>query len=142
MTVNLVIKLIFVIFFPVSLFSAWILVFLVSVFSLCFIIYTRRRRAYDEKLALTIDPDDDIRENIVSYHDEGAGEEDMHAYDITPLRIPIGLPSAVPPFPAKDDPGLNGTGTGRKPVLPPDVAKGLGGRLPRPGVRGKWTRFA
>lgn len=35
------------------------------------------------------DPDDDVRENIISYDDEGGGEDDMHAFDITPLRIPI-----------------------------------------------------
>ncbi|XP_055343968.1 neural-cadherin-like isoform X2 [Paramacrobiotus metropolitanus] len=80
-------------------------------FFVCIIFYTRRRRAYDEKMALTIDPDDDIRENIVSYHDEGAGEEDMQAYDITPLRIPIG--PGVLPHPGKDDPS-------RKAILPPE----------------------
>lgn len=31
----------------------------------------------------------DVRENIISYDDEGGGEDDMQAYDITPLRIPI-----------------------------------------------------
>lgn len=35
------------------------------------------------------DADDDVRENIISYDDEGGGEDDMHAYDITPLRIPV-----------------------------------------------------
>jgi hypothetical protein len=81
--------------------------FVLAVFLLAFILYTRRRRAYDEKMALTIDPDDDIRENIVSYHDEGAGEEDMQAYDITPLRIPIN---------PKDSPGI-----GRKPMIPSEA---------------------
>ena len=33
--------------------------------------------------------DDDVRENIISYDDEGGGEDDMNQYDITPLRIPI-----------------------------------------------------
>lgn len=35
------------------------------------------------------DHDDDVRENIISYDDEGGGEDDMHAFDITPLRIPV-----------------------------------------------------
>lgn len=35
------------------------------------------------------DHDDDVRENIINYDDEGGGEDDMHAFDITPLRIPV-----------------------------------------------------
>ena len=30
-----------------------------------------------------------MRENIINYADEGGGEDDMNAFDITPLRIPI-----------------------------------------------------
>lgn len=78
-------------------------------------------------MALTIDPDDDIRENIVSYHDEGAGEEDMQAYDITPLRIPIGQTPGVQP--SKDEVAAAAS---RKPILPPEAGKGLG---PRGGLR-------
>lgn len=37
----------------------------------------------------TNDQDDDVRENIISYDDEGGGEDDMQAFDITPLRIPV-----------------------------------------------------
>lgn len=59
-------------------------------------------------MALSMEPDDDIRENIVSYHDEGAGEEDMHAYDITPLRIPIGIGKEAPLI-------------GRKPMIPSEA---------------------
>jgi len=33
-----------------------------------------------------------VRENIINYEDEGGGEDDMTAYDITPLQIPIGGP--------------------------------------------------
>ena len=35
------------------------------------------------------DIDDDVRENIINYADEGGGEDDMNAFDITPLRIPV-----------------------------------------------------
>lgn len=41
--------------------------------------------------------DDDVRENIISYDDEGGGEDDMNAYDITPLRIPIDPSGATLP---------------------------------------------
>lgn len=40
--------------------------------------------------------DDDVRENIINYSDEGGGEDDVNAYDITPLRIPID-PSGLRP---------------------------------------------
>ena len=55
---------------------------------LIYVEYTRRR----ESTARYAGPDDDVRENIINYEDEGGGEDDMTAYDITPLQIPIGGP--------------------------------------------------
>lgn len=49
--------------------------------------YSRNRRS-DEKFSLN-EVDDDVRENIITYEDEGGGEDDMQAFDITPLRIAV-----------------------------------------------------
>ncbi|GFT15982.1 neural-cadherin [Trichonephila clavipes] len=69
---------------------------------LVIVAYTRNRRP-NQKYGHG-DVDDDVRENIISYDDEGGGEDDMNAYDITPLRIPIdstGTPIGAKPGPEK-----------------------------------------
>ncbi|XP_076325233.1 neural cadherin isoform X1 [Tachypleus tridentatus] len=79
---------------------ASIAVYLILV--LVIVAYTRSRRP-DGKYGHG-EVDDDVRENIISYDDEGGGEDDMNAYDITPLRIPIdanGLPIGAKPGPEK-----------------------------------------
>ena len=62
---------------------------LFSVLVLVFVVYNRRREAQIKYPG----PDDDVRENIINYEDEGGGEDDMTAFDITPLQIPIADPS-------------------------------------------------
>lgn len=57
-----------------------------AVLVLMFVVYNRRREAHIKYPG----PDDDVRENIINYDDEGGGEDDMTAFDITPLQIPIG----------------------------------------------------
>ncbi|XP_071744986.1 neural-cadherin isoform X6 [Lepeophtheirus salmonis] len=52
---------------------------------LVFVVYNRRREAQIKYP----NPDDDVRENIINYEDEGGGEDDMTAFDITPLQIPV-----------------------------------------------------
>ena len=59
-----------------------------TVMVLIYVVYSRRR----ESTVRYAGPDDDVRENIINYEDEGGGEDDMTAYDITPLQIPIGGP--------------------------------------------------
>ena len=68
---------------------------LFAVLVLVFVVYNRRREAHIKYPG----PDDDVRENIINYDDEGGGEDDMTAFDITPLQIPIGgpLPELAPP---------------------------------------------
>ncbi len=53
---------------------------------LVFVLYNRRREAQIKYP----NPDDDVRENIINYEDEGGGEDDMTSFDITPLQIPVG----------------------------------------------------
>ena len=62
---------------------------LCSVLVLVFVVYNRRREAQIKYPG----PEDDIRENIINYEDEGGGEDDMTAFDITPLQIPIADPA-------------------------------------------------
>lgn len=62
--------------------------------------YNRRREAQIKYPG----PDDDVRENIINYDDEGGGEDDMTAFDITPLQIPVGAPGhemMMPKMPCK-----------------------------------------
>ena len=62
---------------------------ILSVLVLVFVVYNRRREAQIKYPG----PEDDVRENIINYEDEGGGEDDMTAFDITPLQIPIADPS-------------------------------------------------
>lgn len=65
-----------------------IVTFSFAVLVLVFVVYNRRRESHIKYPG----PDDDVRENIINYDDEGGGEDDMTAFDITPLQIPIGGP--------------------------------------------------
>ena len=56
-----------------------------AVLVLVFVVYNRQKERHFPKA----DPYDDVRENIINYDDEGGGEDDMTAFDITPLQIPI-----------------------------------------------------
>ena len=56
-----------------------------------FVVYNRRREAQIKYP----NPDDDVRENIINYEDEGGGEDDMTAFDITPLQIPVADPNMM-----------------------------------------------
>ncbi|CDW56179.1 Cadherin C and Laminin G 2 and Cadherin domain co ntaining protein [Trichuris trichiura] len=68
------------------------IVFLFLVLVLILVVYSRRRR----RPVPLVGPDDDIRENIINYAEEGGGEEDQDTYNIAALRKPI--------LPIEDDP--------------------------------------
>ncbi|BFY98686.1 hypothetical protein BsWGS_01726 [Bradybaena similaris] len=63
---------------------------------LCFLL--TRKRSEKEKF-IEVDPDDDyIRENVMFYDEEGAGEEDHAAYDLRLLQRPVKETDAKPVF--------------------------------------------
>ncbi|ELU14775.1 hypothetical protein CAPTEDRAFT_226653 [Capitella teleta] len=65
--------------------SIVVVIIAVLLMILLFIIFTQRSNPDH----LLIDPDDALRDNYVTYEEEGAGEEDMHAYDLSRLQKPV-----------------------------------------------------
>lgn len=59
----------------------------VTVVTVAIMAYARSRRS-SEKASLA-DVDDDVRENIRRYEDEGGGEDDIRAFDLRSLRIAV-----------------------------------------------------
>jgi hypothetical protein len=70
-------------------------IFLLASTVLLFLYFSfNRKRTTNAKKPVT---KDDIRENIINYCDEGGGENDVMAFDMKTLKIPIGsqLPELV-----------------------------------------------
>lgn len=69
--------------------------FYCSVFAVLVILFTALKRQR-EKLDPLIISKEDVRDNVVSYDDEGGGEEDTHAFDIGTLRKAESLDDTKP----------------------------------------------
>ncbi|XP_038077180.1 neural-cadherin-like isoform X2 [Patiria miniata] len=68
---------------------AMILCILIIILMLLAFVFYKRNQDRKQALAFAIDPDDDIRENFINYDEEGGGEEDQDAYDVSTLRKPV-----------------------------------------------------
>jgi cadherin 4 type 1 (R-cadherin) len=71
-------------------------VLIILIIVLAVVAYKRRQEVEMEKQNLFPDDDDDVRENLQAYHDEGGGEEDNDAYDMAALQpLPPGAPARI-----------------------------------------------
>ncbi|XP_061183428.1 neural-cadherin-like [Saccostrea echinata] len=71
---------------------AVILILLLIAVAVILAFYIRRRKAADQENIMNYEKDDyDIRENIVDYDEDGAGEDDHEGYDINRLRKPADM---------------------------------------------------
>ncbi|CAK8673983.1 cadherin-2-like isoform X2 [Clavelina lepadiformis] len=90
-------------------------ILLLLIIVLAVVAYRRRNMVELEKQALFLD-EDDVRENLQAYHDEGGGEEDNDAYNISVLQAP------PPPHPKRtDEPPQGQSAPFPRSKIPPDT---------------------
>ncbi|XP_041375475.1 neural-cadherin-like [Gigantopelta aegis] len=101
-------------------------VFVLLVLALVVILFVKfvETKKADDKYILEVDSYDDIRENVINYDEEGAGEEDQEGYDINRLRKPEdSLYKPHDPMMRRDVPLTNAPGE------TPDVGNFINDRL-------------
>ncbi|KAI1235366.1 hypothetical protein IHE44_0002228 [Lamprotornis superbus] len=72
-----------------------------ALFAVIVVLFVTLRRHKNEPLI--IKDDEDVRENIIRYDDEGGGEEDTEAFDIATLQNPDGINGFLPRKDIKPD---------------------------------------
>lgn len=95
--------------------------FLIVMVLVIWFLIMRCQKEPEEKEPFDDDADDDIRENIMYYDEEGAGEEDQTAYDLSRLRKPDDGEHARP----WDDPDL---------IVPKERSRPLNTSSDRPDI--------
>ncbi|NP_001292329.1 cadherin-2 precursor [Oryzias latipes] len=80
-----------------AIISILLCIILLLILVLMFVVWMKRRDKERQAKQLLIDPEDDVRDNILKYDEEGGGEEDQD-YDLSQLQQPDTLePDAIKP---------------------------------------------
>ncbi|XP_054626521.1 cadherin-8 isoform X2 [Dunckerocampus dactyliophorus] len=86
---------------PIGLSMGALIAILACIVLLLVVLFVTLRRHKNEPLI--IKDDEDVRENIIRYDDEGGGEEDTEAFDIATLQNPDGINGYLPRKDIKPD---------------------------------------
>ncbi|XP_034076477.1 cadherin-8 isoform X2 [Gymnodraco acuticeps] len=86
---------------PIGLSMGALIAILACIILLLVVLFVTLRRHKNEPLI--IKDDEDVRENIIRYDDEGGGEEDTEAFDIATLQNPDGVNGYLPRKDIKPD---------------------------------------
>ncbi|XP_015242385.1 PREDICTED: cadherin-2-like isoform X1 [Cyprinodon variegatus] len=81
-----------------AIISILLCIIILLILVLMFVVWMKRRDKERQAKQLLIDPEDDVRDNILKYDEEGGGEEDQD-YDLSQLQQPDTLePDAIKPL--------------------------------------------